>query len=87
MQKNIFSGKVQKVGYRKWIKKEALKQHLHGFVKNLKNGKVMIVVAGKNEEQVKKFRDLCNTGSKKAKVEDVKRRCWEKPIKAGFEII
>lgn len=86
-KKYIVSGTVQKVGYRKWIKSKATKQNLSGFAKNLKNGKVVVVVAGTVEKQVKEFRKYCEIGPAKAKVENVKRKNWQKPIKSGFEII
>ena len=82
----IVSGKVQKVGYRAWIQKRALKQGLHGYAKNLKNGKVVVVVAGDNMEKVKKFKHLCEKGPSKAKVENVKVLEWNASVKAGFEI-
>lgn len=82
----IVSGKVQKVGYRSWIQKRALKQGLHGYAKNLKNGKVVVVVAGDNMEKVKKFKHLCEKGPSKAKVENVKVLEWNASVKAGFEI-
>jgi len=85
--KYIVSGKVQKVGYRKWIKNRALKQNLNGFDKNLKNGKVIVVVAGTDEEQVIQFKKYCSIGPAKANVESVNRKNWDKIVKAGFEVI
>src|SRR5699024_11193611 len=40
----VLSGKVQKVGYRNWVRRQALKHHLNGYTRNLKNGKVVVVV-------------------------------------------
>ncbi|QQK78492.1 acylphosphatase [Salicibibacter cibi] len=82
----IISGHVQGVGYRKWIRKQALQHHLHGYTKNKKDGKVVVVVAGSDESDVRAFKDICAQGPKKAQVEKVKAKEWEKPVKIGFEI-
>src|SRR5699024_5054636 len=42
----IISGKVQKVGYRIWSENNAIREGLHGYARNLKNGDVVVVVAG-----------------------------------------
>ena len=86
MIRYIVSGKVQKVGYRKWIKEQAVKQGLHGYTRNLSNGNVVVVVGSDNEEKLKKFKELCKKGPKKAKVEQIKELDWTTPIKLGFEI-
>lgn len=82
----VISGKVQKVGYRKWIRRQALKHHLHGYTRNLKNGKVVVVVGSEDQEAVNNFKKICYQGPRRAKVEDVKEYLWETQIKAGFEI-
>ncbi|QDI91608.1 hypothetical protein EPH95_10885 [Salicibibacter halophilus] len=80
----IVSGKVQGVGYRKWIKYRALRRSLHGYAKNLKNGSVEVVVAGAKERAVNNFKDLCLEGPAKAEVEQITEEEWDKPIKMGF---
>lgn len=85
-KKYIVSGDVQGVGYRKWIKKKATKYNLHGYAKNLKNGKVAVVVSGLDEGDVDQFKDICSQGPKKARVIKVTEYNWEKPLKVGFEI-
>ncbi|SDJ27346.1 acylphosphatase [Natribacillus halophilus] len=85
-QRYIVSGRVQGVGYRKWIRKQALQHQLHGYTKNKKDGKVVVVVAGSNESDVRAFKDICAQGPEKAQVEKVKAKEWEKPVKMGFEI-
>ncbi|GAB3058644.1 acylphosphatase [Virgibacillus ainsalahensis] len=85
-KKYIISGKVQKVGYRSWIRKKATVWELHGYAKNLANGDVEVVVASEDEEKVKKFKKMCARGPKKAKVKEVKNYSWNKEIKMGFEL-
>lgn len=82
----VVSGKVQQVGYRNWIRRQANKQKLHGYTRNLKNGKVVVVVASENENKVKNFKKYCEQGPEKAVVEEVKEYDWNSQIKAGFEI-
>lgn len=82
----IVSGNVQGVGYRNWIRRQALKQNLHGFTRNLKNGKVVVVVAGQDENVVDEFKNTCFQGPEKAKVENVTAYDWDQPVKIGFEI-
>ncbi|BAB07373.1 acylphosphatase [Halalkalibacterium halodurans] len=81
------SGRVQGVGYQRWVKKIANKLKLHGFVKNLSNGDVQIVVAG-YVGNVKKMRSILESESPlKAVVKNVKEQNWEKPVQIGFKQI
>ena len=80
----IVSGKVQCVGFRSSLQKEAVKLNLFGFVEYIKE-KVKIVVAG-NEENVKSFTELCKTGPANARVEDVCLTETNKPVYLGFHI-
>lgn len=82
----IVSGKVQKVGYRNWIKKQALKKGLHGYTRNLKNGKVVVVISSDDLDKINSFKNICSKGPKKAKVESIKELEWKSSLKIGFEI-
>src|SRR5690625_1636636 len=68
----IVSGKVQKVGYRIWIRNQAIKRGLHGYTRNLKNGNVVVIVGGSNRNDVEDFKKTCYKGPAKAKVENVR---------------
>ncbi|WP_157404547.1 acylphosphatase [Shouchella shacheensis] len=85
-KKYIVSGRVQGVGYRKWIRKQALQHQLHGYAKNTKDGKVVVSVAGFNPDDIHEFKDICYLGPENARVEKVKGKDWNKPVKIGFEI-
>lgn len=84
-KKYVVSGKVQNVGYRRWIRKKALEANLHGYVQNKNDGTVALVVAGA-EKQVDIFKATCEIGSRNSSVTKVEERIWKKPIKVGFEI-
>lgn len=85
-RKYIISGKVQNVNYRNWIRKHALKKKIHGYVRNLENGNVEIVVASDNQDKVKKFKETCEKGPSRAKVDNVQEFEFSSSIKSGFEI-
>jgi len=89
-KKFIVSGKILKVGYMNWIKRQALRKGLHGHVKKIKGGKLEIIVFGNNEEKLIAFKDLCYKGSKQSEVtfvEELKVQNANKPVvKIGFEI-
>lgn len=82
----IISGKVQKVGYRIWAENNAIREGLHGYARNLKNGDVAVVVAGLNKYKVDNFKHLCYEGPERARVKNVIDYNWDKRVKIGFEI-
>lgn len=45
----IISGSVQGIGYRQWMKHEAQKVHITGWVKNRTDGSVEAVVSGDDQ--------------------------------------
>lgn len=81
----IVSGKVQGVSYRKWIRKQAIKHNLHGYTRNLSNGNVVVVVGG-TRESVLNFKKVCEEGSPRSNVQQIRTLEWNNPIKLGFEI-
>ncbi|QFI15061.1 acylphosphatase (plasmid) [Borrelia sp. CA_690] len=69
----FISGKVQEVGFRFFTKQIANNMKLKGFVKNLNDGRVEIVVFFNTKEQIKKFEKLLKTGNKYANIENIER--------------
>lgn len=83
----IVDGTVRGVGYENWIRIRARKLQLNGYVKQLKNGKLSVVVSG-NTENIDKFRKIINNRApEKAEVTSVEERVRKSPVKMGFEII
>lgn len=82
----IISGKVQNVGYRQWIRKQALKNNLNGYTRNLDNGRVVVVVGDVNKGKVNDFKNVVEEGPLKADVKSVQEFNWDRQIKIGFEI-
>ncbi|UOE93822.1 acylphosphatase [Alkalihalobacillus sp. LMS39] len=79
------SGNVQKVSFHQWIKKEAINRGLHGYINNLMNGEIEVVIAGSDKEEVAYFKELM-IQSPKAKVKEIHEESWKNPVKIGFEI-
>ena len=82
----ILDGDVQKPGYHRWIRKQALKKNLHGETKMLKSGKLAVLIAGTNPETVDNFRSVFTRDSGQANVKGIKEKEWNKPVKIGFEV-
>ena len=64
-------GTVQGVFFRNFIKENADKLGLKGFVRNLDNGNVEVFIEGEIDN-VDKMCDICRQGAKHAVVKDVK---------------
>ena len=63
-------GRVQAVGFRGWMKDEAEKRGLFGWVRNASDGSVEVFLQGE-EELVNELLALCWEGPPIADVEDV----------------
>lgn len=71
MQAHLYvSGFVQGVGYRQFVKQNARKLGLTGWVKNLPDRKVEALIQGP-KEKVEELIKLCEKGPFLAEVEDV----------------
>lgn len=75
----VVSGKVQRVGYRDYIECYAKERGLFGWIKNLENGGVEIVLQGTPDE-LKTCIEVLNQGSPLARVENMAID-WRSPEK------
>ncbi|WP_297888166.1 acylphosphatase [Sulfurihydrogenibium sp.] len=73
----IFAGRVQGVGFRKFVKKKADEMGVKGFVRNLPDGTVE-VLAEANEETLKKFFKEIENGPPLASVNGIRYEFLEK---------
>ncbi len=78
----IITGFVQGVGYRKFVRHEARKSGLTGWVRNLADGSVEALVVGE-EKDVQEFIELCKKGPFLAQVDNIHEE-WEE-AKEEFE--
>ncbi|MEA3413943.1 MAG: acylphosphatase [Nanoarchaeota archaeon] len=64
------SGSVQGISFRPFVKENAEKLGLKGFVRNLEDGRVEIFIEG-NPEEVKKMIEVCSKGPKHAEIREI----------------
>jgi acylphosphatase len=76
----IVRGRVQGVGYRAWIERQALRLGLEGWARNLADGSVEAVFAGP-ADRVAEALEGCRRGPAAARVDDLQWR------EAGPEIL
>ena len=73
----LIKGKVQRVFFRVFLKKQAMKLGLKGRAKNLANGQVKVVFQGE-KQALKKAIEECRQGPPTAQVKNIKVS-WQKP--------
>ena len=69
-------GFVQGVGFRQFVKKNALNLELKGWVKNLPDGRVEVLVQG-SKENIEKLVAICEKGTFLSDIKSVQIE-WEK---------
>lgn len=67
----LIEGKVQKVGYREWVRREAVALGIHGWVRNKHDGTVEALFNG-DVHTVKNFIQHCYRGPSLAQVKRIK---------------
>lgn len=90
-KKYMVTGKLHRVGYMNWIRRQALRRNLLGYVRKISRNEVEVVVYSNDKEKVDQFVELCKKGSKKSKVDHVTEQEInlndQQPQKIGFELI
>ena len=88
MKKHIvITGKVQNVGYRYWLYKEAIEKNISGWVRNKISGEVEALVIG-NDTNINNLIKLCKKGPSLSKVTKIKVQNYQKEfLKKSFNII
>jgi acylphosphatase len=76
-------GRVQGVGYRDWLVREAERLGLAGWVRNREDGSVEAVLAGE-EAAVQAALTACRRGPPLARVDRIDERFCEPPDCPGF---
>ena len=70
MQRVLVSGRVQQVGYRDFVVRQAQRLVVTGWVRNLSDGRVEMLADG-DQAAVDAFLAVCREGPTLARVEDV----------------
>jgi acylphosphatase len=81
----VVAGRVQRVGFRAFTKRNALLLGVKGYVENTSDGKVHAVLEG-DDHQVDKLLELVRQGPGVAQVREVKVSDVEKAGHKGFEV-
>ena len=79
------TGKVQGVYYRATTRDTAQKHDIDGWVRNLDDGRVEAVFEGP-EEKIESMVEWCETGSPRARVDDVDVEYEDPDGIEGFEV-
>lgn len=77
-------GEVQGVWYRAWSAETARALGVRGWVRNLRDGTVEMLVHG-NEAAVQRFIERCREGPPAARVSRIDVEETQEPAPAGFE--
>ncbi|WP_302138341.1 acylphosphatase [Halomonas alkalicola] len=81
----IIAGKVQGVGYRKWLQSRALKKAADGWVRNRSDGTVEALLHG-NASQVAELVEECREGPARSWVDRVRVKESRLRPRAGFRV-
>ena len=83
----IITGTVTGVGFRWWLKTEAQKRKIYGFVRNRNKNEVEAVLLG-NKEDLDIVINLCRKGPALSKVENIKIQDYQQQyFKNSFDIM
>ena len=83
----IIKGKVQGVGFRYWLYKEAMQRNIDGWVRNKISGEVEALLIG-NGVEVNNIIKLCKKGPPSAEVTKINVKDYDKGcLNKSFEII
>lgn len=81
----LISGRVQGVGYRYFAEDQARAENLAGYVRNLPDGHVEVVIEGEGES-VQRFERALHRGPRGALVERVEAETIPPDDRHGFSI-
>lgn len=79
----LVSGRVQGVGYRDWVVRQAQRLGVTGWVRNRKDGRVEILATGE-DEALGALVDACREGPPLARVAEVQSNAAELTGAKGF---
>ena len=83
----IIKGKVQGVGFRYWLYKEAIQRNIDGWVRNKISGEVEALLIG-NDVEVNNIIKLCKKGPPSSEVTKINVKDYDKGyLNKSFEII
>src|SRR5690625_2104176 len=85
MKKYTVIGDVQDLGYHLGLRKQAFERGLNGYVQNVNDDAINIVVGGTNKEMVEDFKNGITQDEERATVLEIQESDYEGYIKVGFD--
>ncbi|SFB27422.1 D-alanine-D-alanine ligase [Lentibacillus halodurans] len=85
-KKYLINTDIEAIEYYQWLKKRVLNQNLNGFIKQIDEENIEIVIAGKTEKEIKSFFDLINSKRFNSRIFNITEDHWKSPVKLGFEL-
>jgi acylphosphatase len=79
----LIAGRVQGVGFRDWLRDEAARRGVAGWVRNRRDGMVEALLHGE-ADAVAAVLDACRRGPRGAAVSDIAQHPAEPPPAPGF---
>ena len=77
------AGRVQRVGYRDWLAREAVRHGISGWVRNRADGTVEALLAGERDA-CHALLTACRRGPPAAQVTGIEEKFAEVPAEPGF---
>lgn len=79
----VIRGRVQGVGFRYWMTREAEKRGLSGWVRNLPDGSVEALVSGP-DAMIRDIIEACRRGPRLSHVDSIEQMPADAPAETGF---
>jgi len=80
------SGTVQGIFFRKYLEEKANEFGIRGFVRNLDDGRVEVLIEGR-DENVNAMLDVCKNGNQHTKITDVQVQELKNQGFEGFKVL
>jgi acylphosphatase len=80
------SGSVQGVFFRKYLEEKANEFGIRGFVRNLDDGRVEVLIEGR-DENVNTMLEICKKGNQHTKVTDIQIQELKNQGFEGFKVL
>ncbi|WP_067841013.1 acylphosphatase [Amphibacillus sediminis] len=80
----VLKGKVSSAKFHRFIKIEALKKNLSGFVNKISHDNIEIIIAGTNKQDIDGFKKSIRNYD--TKIKEIQEGKWPHPVKIGFDI-
>lgn len=80
------SGRVQGIGYRAWLEREAVAAGIAGWVRNRRDGSVEAVISGKDAD-IDALEARCRVGPPGARVDTLWSQATPMPESSGFRVL